>query len=302
MWYTENMKHTYYRHKLENLLVINKLVTIHYFEYGAFEEHGESHDFWELVYVDRGTLAFTVDGKEQYLREGEILFHKPNEYHVHTAKRELSPDIFIISFECKSEAMRFFEGQQMQLGKDLSHYIYMIIEESRKVFDIPRSDPEMKKMPLHSHPSLGGQQIIKNLLELLLIRIMRDETEKDGAESVFLMKEEIDNHLSNRIKEYLGAHLRESISIADLSRALNYNKSYLFRQFKVSTGCTIMSYFVGMKIECAKKDLRDTNLSITEIASRYAFDTPNYFSKVFKRITGESPAEYRKRKFNKTIR
>ena len=116
------------------------------------------------------------------------------------------------------------------------------------------------------------------------------------------MKEEIDNHLSNRIKEYLGAHLRESISIADLSRALNYNKSYLFRQFKVSTGCTIMSYFVGMKIECAKKDLRDTNLSITEIASRYAFDTPNYFSKVFKRITGESPAEYRKRKFNKTIR
>ena len=290
------MKQTYYRHKLENLLVINKLVTIHYFEYGAFEEHGEAHDFWELVYVDKGTLAFSVGEREQYLREGEILFHKPNEYHVHTAKRELSPDIFIISFECKSEAMRFFEGRRMRLGKDLLRYIYMIIEESRKVFDIPRSDPEMKKMPLHPHPSLGGQQMIKNLLELLLIHVMRDETERDDAESVFLMKEEIDNHLANRIKEYLGAHLCESVSVADLSRALNYNKSYLFRQFKASTGRTIMSYFAAMKVESAKKDLRDTNLSVAQIAANYAFDTPNYFSKVFKRVTGESPAEYRKRK------
>ena len=294
------MKQTYYRHKLENLLVISKLVTIHYFEYGAFEEHGESHDFWELVYVDKGTLAFTVGGQEQYLREGEILFHKPNEYHVHTARRELSPDIFIISFECKSEAMRFFEGRQMRLGKALLRYIYTIIEESRRVFDIPHSDPEMKRMPLHPQPSLGGQQLIKNLLEILLIRIMRDETERDDAESVFLMKEELDNHLANRIKEYLGAHLCEHVTIASLSRALNYNKSYLFRQFKLSTGRTIMSYFTDMKIEAAKKDLRDTELSIAEIATTYAFDTPNYFSKAFKRITGESPAEYRRRKRNQS--
>lgn len=290
------MKQTYYRHKLENLLVINKIVTIHYFEYGAFETHGESHDFWELVYVDRGTLSYTTEGREQLLKEGEILFHKPNEYHVHTAKSELSPNIFIVSFECKSEAIRFFENKRLHLKKELLRYLYMIIEESRKVFDVPHPDPELKKMPLHPHPSLGGQQLIKNLLEILLINIMREETERDDAESVFLMKEELDNHLANRIKDYLQAHVKECVTISDLAAALNYNKSYLFRQFKASTGRTIMSYFTDMKIESAKKDLRHTDLPIAEIAQSYSFDTPNYFSKAFKRITGESPAEYRKRK------
>lgn len=290
------MKQTYYRHKLKNLLMINKIVTIHYFEYGAFTVHGESHDFWELVYVDKGTLAYTVDNQEQYLQEGEILFHKPNEYHVHTAKHDLSPNIFIISFECKSEAMRFFEERRLRLDKDLLRYIYMIIEESRKVFDIPYSDPEMKKMPLHPHPSLGGQQLIKNLLEILLINVMRDESGRDNADAIFLMKEELDNHVANSIKDYLRSHVRENVSVSEIATALNYHKSYLFRQFKASTGHTIMGYFLNMKIEEAKKELRETDRSVAEISAKYAFDTPNYFSKVFKRVTGSSPSEYRQRK------
>ena len=48
----------YFRHKLENLLVIDKIVTIHYFEFGKnFASEGESHDFWELVYADKGGIV-----------------------------------------------------------------------------------------------------------------------------------------------------------------------------------------------------------------------------------------------------
>ena len=172
----------------------------------------------------------------------------------------------------------------------------MIIEESRKVFDIPYSDPEIKKMPLHPQPSLGGQQLIKNLLEILLIRIMRDESERDNADSVFLMKEELDNHVANRIKDYLRSHVREKVNVSEIAAALNYNKSYLFRQFKASTGRTIMEYFLNMKIKEAKIALRETNRPVAEISAEYAFDTPNYFSKAFKRITGSTPSEYRKHK------
>ncbi|MBQ8310866.1 MAG: helix-turn-helix transcriptional regulator [Clostridia bacterium] len=289
------MKQTYYRHKLQNLLVINKIVTIHYFEYGAFERHGEAHDFWELVYADRGNLIYEIGGEECLLREGEILFHKPNEYHVHIAKAEHCPNIFIISFECKSEAIRFFEEKRLHLKKDLLRYIYMIMEESRRTFLVPYPDPELKKMPLHPHPALGGQQLIKNLLEILLINIMRDESERDNAESVFLMKEELDNHIANRIKEYLRAHVREDVSVSEIAATLNYNKSYLFRQFKASTGHTIMAYFLNMKIEETKKALRETDRPVAQIAAEYAFDTPNYFSNTFKRATGISPTTYRKR-------
>jgi hypothetical protein len=154
-------------------IYVSKIVTVLYFENSSsFVFGGESHDFWELVYVDRGTLAFTVDGQEQYLQEGEILFHKPNEYHVHTAKPTLSPDIFIISFECKNEAIRYFEDRHMPVDKSLLRFIFAIIDESKRTFDLPYSDPELKKMKLLESPALGGQQLIKNYLELLLINLL----------------------------------------------------------------------------------------------------------------------------------
>ncbi|MBE6589335.1 MAG: helix-turn-helix transcriptional regulator [Ruminococcaceae bacterium] len=289
------MERTYYRHKLKNLLVINKIVTTHYLELDkGFSSHGEAHDFWEFVYVDKGALFCKRDSEDMILKEGEIVFHKPNEFHVHASDPLSPPHIFVISFECKSEAMRFFENRRLHVERELLKYVYMIIEESRSTFLIPVSDPMIKKMPLRPTLPIGSLQLIKNLLEILLIRLMRDETENENTSSVFLSKEEFDNRIANRIKAHLKEHIHTSLSIDELATMMNYNKSYLFRQFKASTGQTIMSYFAFLKIEEAKKTLAQTDMTVSQIAALYAFDTPNYFSKVFKRMTGISPLTYRK--------
>ena len=289
------MERTYYRHKLKNLLVINKIVTTHYLELDkSFSNQGEAHDFWEFVYVDTGTLFCKKDGEDVILKEGEIIFHKPNEFHVHASDPLSPPHIFVISFECKSEAMRFFENKRLHLEHELLKYVYMIIEESRRTFLIPVSDPAIKKMPLRISPPIGGLQLIKNLLEILLIRLMRDETEGRNATSVFLSKEDFDNRIANRIKAHLNDRIHTTLSVDELASMMNYNKSYLFRQFKASTGQTIMAYFLYIKIEAAKKDLAESEMTVAQISALYSFDTPNYFSKVFKRVTGFSPLTYRK--------
>lgn len=289
------MKQNYYRHKLKNLLVINKVVTIHYLELGrSFSNRGEAHDFWELVYVDTGTLHCRTDHADMILKEGEIIFHKPNEFHVHSSHEGTAPHIFVISFECKSEAMRFFEGKRLSLEKDLLRYLYMIIDEGKRTFHIPVSDPTIKKMPLNPAPPIGGLQLIKNLLEILLIHLMRDETQRADTESFFLGKEEFDNRIANQIKEILKEHLHSTLSVDELAALLNYNKSYLFRQFKASTGHTIMSYFTALKIDEAKRLLCESEMTVSQISASLSFDTPNYFSKTFKRCTGISPVDYRK--------
>ena len=289
------MERTYYRHKLKNLLVINKIVTTHYLELEkSFSNSGEAHDFWEFIYVDKGVLFCKRDGEDVILKEGEIIFHKPNEFHVHASDPSAPPHIFVISFECKSEAMRFFENKQLHVERELLKYVYMIIEESRRTFHIPVSDPTIKKMPLRPTPPIGGLQLIKNLLEILLIRLMREEPEGADTSSVFLSKEEFDNRIANRIKEHLQKNLHTSLSMDALAATMNYNKSYLFRQFKASTGQTIMAYFTALKIEEAQKALLQTDMSVAQISSLYAFDTPNYFSKVFKKKTGMSPLTYKK--------
>lgn len=295
MCYHYAMEKKYYKHKIQNLLVISKIITIHYFEFDKnFVADTESHDFWELVYADKGDLICVCDGSETVLKEGEVIFHKPNVSHSHRADGKRAPNVFIISFECKNEAIRFFEDRKMALNKDLLRYIFTIIDESKKTFDLPFSDPDLKKMKLLSSPALGGQQLIKNLLEILLISLMRNEAESGGVDTVFLPQDRVDELIPDRIVAYMREHITEQLTVGDICRDIHYNRSYIFKQFKKSTGYTIMAYFTKLKVEKAKEMLRESEMSIGTISSSLSFDNPNYFSKTFKKYTGYTPSTYRK--------
>lgn len=294
------MERKYYKHKLENLIVISKIVTIHYFEFDKdFKGHTESHDFWELVYAEKGNLISTTDGKVTLLKEGEITFYKPGVSHFLQADGKKAPNVFITSFECKNEAIRYFEDKHMTLDKRLLRFIFAIIEESKRTFNLPHSDPDLKKMEFNANPPLGGQQVIKNYLELLLIELMRSESEKKAPSAVFLMQDQYDEVISDMLIKYMNDHIEENISIEELCADLHYNRSYIYRQFKKTTGTSIMSYFNNMKIKRAKELLRETKLSISDISERLSFDNANYFSKVFKKHVGYTPSSYRKIKIGK---
>ena len=295
IWYDIRMEKKYYRHKIENLLVINRIITIHYFEFAKnFHFKEETHDFWEIVYADKESIFCTADDEELILNEGEILFHKPNERHSLRANGKSAPNVFIISFECKSEAVRFFENKKLTLDTSLLRFVYALIEESKKTFHMHYSDPELKKMSLLDKPTLGGQQLVKNYLEILLVNLMRNETEKENAEVVFLPHEKLGEQVAKQVMAFLKEHIHERLEIADICLALNYNKSYIFEQFKKATGRSVMAYFIRLKTERAKRFLRETEMSVTQIADALAFDTPNYFSKTFKKITGYTPLQYKK--------
>ena len=162
----------YYKLKINTLLLIDNIVTIHYFEFPKnFRSKGEAHDFWEMVYADKKDIVITTgknaEKKEFVLKEGEAVFHSPDLYHEHKANGLDAPNVFIVSFVCKSQAMSFFENKVIKLGKPLTKFIYSIIEESKKTYDLPYSDPELKKMELLKTPLLGGEQMIKNYIGAL---------------------------------------------------------------------------------------------------------------------------------------
>lgn len=61
---------------------IDEIISIHYFEYMKdFTFQGESHDFWEFLFVDKGTALVQTDTDLYRLQDGDIIFHKPNEFH-----------------------------------------------------------------------------------------------------------------------------------------------------------------------------------------------------------------------------
>ena len=98
-----------------------------------------------------------------------------------------------------------------------------------------------------------------------------------------------------RITKYVDDNLHNTISISDISRHLSLSKSYLSRLIKESFRMPLSQYVLRVKIEKAQMLFRDTNKDSKEIAVASGFDDPNYFSRVFKKIVGISPSQYRKR-------
>lgn len=291
------MKH-YFRHKLQNLIVVNKVITIHYFEFDKnFRAHEEAHDFWELVYADKESIVCTANDVQIPLAEGEMLFHKPNVRHALFANGKKAPNVCILSFECKSEAMRFFEDKKLRPDKSFVRFLYSIVEEGKRTFDIPFSSPECKKMNLLPTPTLGGEQIIKNYLELLLIHLMRSLTETAQGNDTFLTGGEFNSKPVTEVLHLLKEHTEGTLNIDEICAAVGYSRAYIFKEFKHTTGKSIMAYYTALKIKRAKQLLRERELSVREIAEKLGFDSANYFSKVFRAHTGQAPTAYQKRAF-----
>lgn len=286
----------YFKHKLKNLLVINKIVVVHYAEIEKnFTHQEESHDFWEVVFVEKKNIFCTSDQKKINVNQGEMIFHKPNEKHALIADGISSPSAFICTFECRSDAMRFFENKVVKLNKNQIKHIYEIIEVAKKTFDIPTFDPELKKMQLLTHPTLGGEQLIKLHLELLLIDLMRSMTETEYGNKIFLFENELGNKFVSDVISILKDSIYSQISIEDICKKTSYSKAYVFKQFKLATGKSVMEYYTDLKMKEAKKLLKDGELSVKEVADKLCYDTPNYFTKSFKKINKMTPTEYKKR-------
>lgn len=96
------------------------------------------------------------------------------------------------------------------------------------------------------------------------------------------------------IKKYLDEHFTEKIVLDELSRKFFINKYYLTKIFKETYGITINSYIMLQRITKSKQLLRFTNKTIDEIAVTIGIHNANYFSRIFHKIEGISPSEYRK--------
>ena len=104
-------------------------------------------------------------------------------------------------------------------------------------------------------------------------------------------EQEFISRLNNLIKEHLD---HSDFTVERLAEELNVSRVQLYRKVKALLDMNISDYINKYKLESAKMFLEDTNLSVSEIAYKCGFSTPNYFSTSFKNKFGASPASYRK--------
>lgn len=103
-----------------------------------------------------------------------------------------------------------------------------------------------------------------------------------------------DNKILESVKEYIEAHLSESIEIEQLCNKFDIGRTRLYEIFRKEQKTGIAKYIMYRRLHRAKKLLKTTELTIAEIADNVGFSDYNYFSRVYKKQYGKSPRHYRK--------
>jgi DNA-binding response regulator, araC family len=94
--------------------------------------------------------------------------------------------------------------------------------------------------------------------------------------------------------EYMQEHFRESLTLTDISRTIGLSVSYFSYLFKQETGKNYIEYLNEIRLLATMKDLMNTDEKVVVVAQKNGFQNLEYFSRYFKKQTGESPARWRK--------
>jgi AraC-like DNA-binding protein len=284
------MNGEYTRHQISNIISIHKIAILNFFEFKKeFAYKGERHNFWEMAYVERGQLTVEAEGKTFVVSEGECIFHKPQEFHVHKATKDSETSYFVVGFICNSPYMQVFRGRHFRLSQKLCRFLVNILDEAKNVFDIPFNNPSNQRLKISDNALIGGQQMIRTYLEQFLILLVRQNYNITSSPSQ--TKEE---EIVAKIKNKFDLLLYNKVNIDEVCREMNYSRTYLSKIFLSLEKMTMGEYVTNIKIEEAKTLIRSESYNFTQISDLLSFSNPLYFSRVFKKAVGMSPSEYKK--------
>ena len=271
-------------------IVVSALYSVHYFEYAScFSFAGESHDFWEMVYVDKGSVKVTAGDQQLELSAGQAIFHPPMEFHAISADRGTAPDLVVVGFAAQGQAMEHLWSCIVPIGAEERAAMGRIVEESGTAFSTPLNDPTTQFLVRREDAPFGAEQRIVSAMEELLIRLIRHQL---GAPDRIAADPE-DQWLAS-METYLKERLDRPLTIEQVCRDNLIGRSQLQKRFHDQTGGGVMAYFSKLKIQMARRLIREGNLNVTQIAAALGYQSVHYFSRHFKQHTGMSPSQYAK--------
>ena len=285
---------TYEPTVLRRDLAVPAVVTVHYFEYAKnYVFEGERHDFWEFLYVDKGEVEVMAGDTGYCLKQGEMIFHKPGEFHNVFANGMVAPNLVVVAFVCTSPAMAYFEEKVVRAEEVERELLARIVHEARDAFANPLDNPGSLRMERATSSAFGSEQMIGLLLEQMLIRMVRRGAERDRAvKTSSSVKRRSDHDLVQRIIGYMQENACGTLTFSQVCRFSAQSATNLKTIFKSVTGMGVMEYYRRLKIDAAKTLLREGGGNITQIADKLGYTSVNYFSRYFKQATGMTPSEY----------
>ncbi len=283
------MPTSYKKYFFSSDLSVVSLRTAFEARYGKdFYFKGEYHDFWEVVYVMSDRVAVSADERVFNLSEGDIIFHKPLEFHRLWAIEDCKPHLFVFSFDLSGSAGAGLCDKVFHLSRARRDELQDIIRCFHEEFALSPGNREgmLSFLSKWDEKSLSTR-VIKNKIELFLLGILAGD---------IAPREPYTSRSADIYRELVGCLERSvfsTLSVKELAAGMSFSEPYIKKVFAKYSDCGIHEYFIKLKIKKAV-ELLENGCSVAEVSEKLHFANPNYFGVVFKREMGTSPSGYLK--------
>lgn len=237
------------------------------------------HPEYELVYIEKGNGQRIIGDSFAHFSDGELALVAPDIPHSWSGN-EVASKATVIQFSSSFVrtlcALKEFEPIKQLLDS----------VGSALVFKNDVLTDDIKRIS-----SLQGMSKLTCLLDIL------DYLSRQPAERIIaptlLFSRETENRI-NKVCLFIQQHIRESLDLSEVAALIYLSDSAFCKFFKKTTGKTFTEYVNWVKVEAISNKLLYTDLPIYQLAFDYGYESLTYFNRVFKKIKGCSPTEFRK--------
>lgn len=265
---------------ISSSLYISEIYTKFYQEKGTnYNFSGEKHSYWELTYVDKGELLTTIDGVSYHLKQGDLIFYAPMQFHTQSTFEKISSSYLTINFKMNFNHADLLCNKIFSLKRDSYFIVTKLIEEL-------------------SNDNLYSNDLSLCYLKQLIIQMLRLDNSHFHSKPTTHMQQTYENELLNDILLYIDNNIYEKISVSTLCEHFCISTSMLHSLFRKNMNNTAKNYINELKLSKSKELIRNSTHTLSEISEMLGFSSIHYFSKKFKSYFNISPTEYSKSIYN----
>ena len=265
---------------ISSSLDISEIYTKFYQEKGTnYNFSGEKHSYWELTYVDKGELLTTIDGVSYHLKQGDLIFYAPMQFHTQSTFEKISSSYLTINFKMNFNHADLLCNKIFSLQRDSYFIVTKLIEEL-------------------SNDNLYSNDLSLCYLKQLIIQMLRLDNSHFHSKPTTHMQQTYENELLNDILLYIDDNIYEKISVSTLCEHFCISTSMLHSLFRKNMNNTAKNYINELKLSKSKELIRNSTHTLSEISEMLGFSSIHYFSKKFKSYFNISPTEYSKSIYN----
>lgn len=265
---------------ISSSLDISEIYTKFYQEKGTnYNFSGEKHSYWELTYVDKGELLTTIDGVSYHLKQGDLIFYAPMQFHTQSTFEKISSSYLTINFKMNFNHADLLCNKIFSLKRDSYFIVTKLIEEL-------------------SNDNLYSDDLSLCYLKQLIIQMLRLDNSHFHSKPTTHIQQTYENELLNDILLYIDDNIYEKISVSTLCEHFCISTSMLHSLFRKNMNNTAKNYINELKLSKSKELIRNSTHTLSEISEMLGFSSIHYFSKKFKSYFNISPTEYSKSIYN----